>query len=104
MTNKEIIEVVGGSFALTTYWPEVHKIEAMYQIVAIPWVNSEGEVVQLSVGVTQYGNVVNYAKGIWSKIKKALKKRQLAVVACSSGVNAALHYNIDMYPDGAVPV
>lgn len=58
---------------------------------------------QLSVGVTQSGNVVNYATGIWSKIVNALKKRQLSVVACSSGVNATIHHKIVMYPKGAFP-
>lgn len=41
VTNKKIIKVAESAFTLSTYCPEVHKFEDMYQTVAIPWVNSK---------------------------------------------------------------
>lgn len=43
----------------------------VYQIVFIPWINNERESVQLSIGVTQFGNVKWYASGIWTQVTQA---------------------------------
>ncbi|KAG4075819.1 hypothetical protein HA402_003645 [Bradysia odoriphaga] len=101
LTGKQIIMNTDVGFKLVEYSPKVFDIHKLFQVVAIPWINSAGERVQLSIGCTKLGNVTEYAACIWRNIVHALRKKQLKVVACGSGVNAAFYHNIAMYPHEA---
>lgn len=78
-------------------------LEKVYQVVFIPWVNRDGDrvQVQVSIGVTQCADVEAYATGIWSSVMASFKKRHMSIVACGSAINATKYHRIVMYTAGA---
>lgn len=99
--EKIIVLNDDGELSLLSFDADVHRPKDTIQIVGIPWVNSDGENVQLSIGVTRWSNVTLYARNIWFQILNSLKKKQLKVVGCGSGVNVAHYYDIVMKPTDA---
>lgn len=64
---------------VTEIFSEVTHKDLIPNSVGIPWINDEGEIVQVSIGYTKYGNSTLYANGIWNNIKK-LRAKDLSLV------------------------
>lgn len=83
-----------------SYGRHIHSAEQEHKD-AIPWIGNMGKNVQISIGITQAGNVEHYATNICSNVKSTLKNRQMKVVASDSVVDVAANHNVIVYPEGA---
>lgn len=75
---------------MEAYCPEKHEDDGeLRYLVGTPWVNENGKLVNIYIGLTTKPNVLHCAANMWRHIKSALEKQKLKVVACGSAVNAA---------------
>lgn len=101
LTDKMVVVSMDEELQLVKFHEELRDVGRPIQVVIIPWVNDNDESVQISVGVTRFGNVENYAKRIWTAVRNALKKKRLRVMGCGSAVNCSFYHDIVMNPAAA---
>lgn len=86
-------------FGYAQYVHDPSRQRDIRHIVCIPWYDTDGNYVNISVGYTKYSNVQFYAKKIWTQIKDGIEDGKLYLSGCGSGRLAAERPHWEMHPE-----
>lgn len=86
-------------FAYAEYVDDPSGEQDIRHIVCIPWYDTNGNYVNVSVGFTKYSDIKFYAKQIWVEIKQGIDDGSLYLSGCGSGRLAVMRLHWEMHPE-----